>query len=1141
MHYINGAYYPISIIMKYISLLCVALLISASSNPISAQIQPTGCPTYSYWNGQPVNDGSQITAVTGVGPYSCCTAYAPEGTYLYFDGSEYINNELPDDPNCLLGTAAGQDSSWNDSYGLKGRGTIVNPTNIFLDMKVFETRFSTTLGFLQDFEEPEFVFGGGKFRFHSFYIDNGTTVRVTNNTQIEIKGQLKINSGQLIIEPGSSVKLLANSNETAATHLYNGGSIEGEITKQIFYKRKSTTDVNTTTGEEIYSRFNFNPGLYNVDMDQVARSFQNALDIEYVDGSTDKPTVQIGAWVNDTIYEDYSFFADQKYLSPSSSLELPDFEYPVSLGSNTYNTFEDTAYNNSGINWYRFTPNEGAAVLPLYTNTDNTQDDFFNDPQFLGYSSSGLVSDFSNISKTNPSFMGPWIVSVYNANPNITEFVIEVVGNQVTSAQSVFNIKNIASSTIPTTLSVSDAPLTFTYQVSTGEYPPFLPLAPLDYTLLVTPADTSDQGVITPADTIPFGGLYTQDYGVKNYSAGWYRYVPMTGLNFYPNTTGNYMLTERLGLAYHYAAPYSEHAFYDTRLLVPEMKEREYSFHTFSSNGSTINATIADHSSSARLPIIANFLAIEDPVTDVAPATDVLVDIYNIPDIPVYTGIGDTIHPYDSWALNLNNPMNYFQYLGQDIFMSTGFTQVDKTWLDGGPASNQWTAPIVNDYAGSNPINTYDLSEVQKIDDKISQLSFKNGREPNYDIEYNVIKDAAYWEEQNKFSLLTLHGVTSANDTIRLSAIPVAWGEQYGMNYYVGDSANINSDLFLYGVDRFETSIGVDPGFHFINKSPKAVNRMAGAHSRDYAIALDTLYLIFNSEMYEAPVGEEFVSFYIDNPITQDPFFDGQFAWHYTFQNPAWPNFVLNNSVQTLNTINYTEAVPTSGNPEQFKGDIVTFTSNPIAGDFNGDGQVTTSDLLVLLGYFGGEDQGNLGIFGGDFNGDGSITTSDLLSFLSFFGQTLEDWVGLSGESPVSINERRIKHLLADRNNDHYPYDVSLYPGWDSQQLAWYSGLNKANVTVFVTDNYGWVVYKNNLGEIPTGIRLQNKFPSTQEILDSGIGTGLTAYPEGYNIRLLFPRQTVPGFTDPIDVICLGCKDPDTPINLQVNPVFTVN
>ena len=121
MHYINGAYYPISIIMKYISLLCVALLISASSNPISAQIQPTGCPTYSYWNGQPVNDGSQITAVTGVGPYSCCTAYAPESTYLYFDGSEYINNELPDDPNCLLGTAACQDSSWNDSYGLKGR------------------------------------------------------------------------------------------------------------------------------------------------------------------------------------------------------------------------------------------------------------------------------------------------------------------------------------------------------------------------------------------------------------------------------------------------------------------------------------------------------------------------------------------------------------------------------------------------------------------------------------------------------------------------------------------------------------------------------------------------------------------------------------------------------------------------------------------------------------------------------------------------------------------------------------------------------------------------------------------------------------------------------------------------------------
>jgi len=470
--------------------------------------------------------------------------------------------------------------------------------------------------------------------------------------------------------------------------------------------------------------------------------------------------------------------------------------------------------------------------------------------------------------------------------------------------------------------------------------------------------------------------------------------------------------------------------------------------------------------------------------------------------------------------------------------MNTGFTQVEKTWLDGGPGNSQWTSPIVNQYAGKNAIKSYDLSEVQKIDDAISIMSFKNGREPNYNIENNIVKDVAYWEEQNQFTLLTLNGITSANDTVRLSAIPIGWGEQYGMNYYVGDSANINSDLFLYGIDRFETSIGVDPGFHFINKSPKSVNRMVGAHARDYTLALDTLFLIFNSEMYDAPTGEEFVSFYIDNPITQNPFFDGVHAWHYSFQNPTWSQ-TLDNSIQTLTTVNYTEAVPTSGNPEQFKGDIIRFISNPIAGDFNGDGIVTTSDLLVLLGTYGNDT--DVGVFAGDFNNDGVVSTSDLLSFLGFFGQTLDDWVGLSGESPVTINEKRIKHLFKNRDNDHYPYDILLYPGWNSQQLAWLSNINKKNVNVVVTDNYGWIVYKNNLSEIPTGIKLQNKFPSTQEIIESNIGTGLAAYPEGYHIRLFFPEQPVPGFANPIDKICLGCKDPDNPVNLQTNPIFTVN
>jgi hypothetical protein len=62
-------------------------------------------------------------------------------------------------------------------------------------------------------------------------------------------------------------------------------------------------------------------------------------------------------------------------------------------------------------------------------------------------------------------------------------------------------------------------------------------------------------------------------------------------------------------------------------------------------------------------------------------------------------------------------------------------------------------------------------------------------------------------------------------------------------------------------------------------------------------------------------------------------------------------------------------------------GAVYVFTRDPCPADFNGDGVVNASDLLILLGWWGtaGPD--------GDVDGDGDVETSDLLALLAAWGE----------------------------------------------------------------------------------------------------------------------------------------------------------
>jgi Ca2+-binding EF-hand superfamily protein len=55
----------------------------------------------------------------------------------------------------------------------------------------------------------------------------------------------------------------------------------------------------------------------------------------------------------------------------------------------------------------------------------------------------------------------------------------------------------------------------------------------------------------------------------------------------------------------------------------------------------------------------------------------------------------------------------------------------------------------------------------------------------------------------------------------------------------------------------------------------------------------------------------------------------------------------------------------------------------PCPGDWNNDGIVSISDMLLVLSEFGCAESCNY-----DMNGNGSVTTTDILQMLSLFGST---------------------------------------------------------------------------------------------------------------------------------------------------------
>lgn len=76
--------------------------------------------------------------------------------------------------------------------------------------------------------------------------------------------------------------------------------------------------------------------------------------------------------------------------------------------------------------------------------------------------------------------------------------------------------------------------------------------------------------------------------------------------------------------------------------------------------------------------------------------------------------------------------------------------------------------------------------------------------------------------------------------------------------------------------------------------------------------------------------------------------------------------------------------------------------SGPCGWDLNGDGLISTNDLLYILAVFGRQIADDSSIRVADGNGDGLINTQDLLGLLASFGRTCEDLTAPPPPPPVT-------------------------------------------------------------------------------------------------------------------------------------------
>lgn len=1109
----------------------LTILVTVISTLAIAQPPTPGFCDPSTWDGtgEPTPDSYA---------FQCYTFSSPQGKYNYYAP---FNND-PEVCTISIDPLEMAELNWDNIYGLKGKyGIRLAPwlQDSTLSAQVFETYwniFNNWNGQFQTIDDPVFHFYEGNYKFNKFFVAAGTTVIIHEGANVEVVSELKMEYSSFLNVEGS-LKLSGTGGNPCITNV--DGTINGVITKTVpFHFDNVYDDINN-----VEVRFPFLPGLYDVDLNQVALDVQAACAVPMELGM-DIPDVQISWWHNgETELDNMYGFAVKQHTYHGSPFYIPDealvghLADPYQLSPNGFikidsdgDGVQDDLYATTSKSGMYYNWDEGVSVIPVYTedsyyatNLTELRDSWMAAGDIIEFTNPAVLTttDLGSITRTPQHYNRPFVIGIKDVNPAVTDFSIDIQGRFDETSKS-FLLRNKAFTGFANEVNYPGATATYL------EYPS-------DYSNFYENTSNLNPPLDLLWDTWPYhvGGLGDSDL----------RGLDMSGFSIINNTTGNFLNTNLMLLdIYYQSGGNSQLGLYDATPLMAYQNDR-----VFSPLSSNLIDTIllSENQSNYALPRPIFNLMIFDEQAPAYPGLEA-VDILGIPGMEVMGALGDSLRPDDFVALNLQNPVDPSELNGVGFTTHTNQYEYPAEWyhINGQPVAGGFS-PFDTVYADEPTPFPYEMQGQSYRNNKVNLKSLTTGRTPtgagNVD-PYQGVTFADYSIEElnsfNEFTLIRLAAITTDDDTLTLSVLPISVNPQYSHE----------------GLDVIETTLAPDPAFYFESPLDNHIAARAwGGYARGLGDPLDTITAVFNAGNLEFDlVGLNIAKYILDSPVTQQSNcgllnkrlmaqIDGTTAigsveaanWELEL-NPAWLEIPL---------------PPGSLFPhERLTGVRINFFYSPLGGDVNLDGCVSASDLLVLLGFFG-EDLPP-GAPPVDLNCDGQVTTSDLLILLSSFGLCLDD-VTSEAEAPELQTERG--QFYSDARETTFPaFDIiDDYDGFTATQRAYLQSVN-VPADIYVFDDMGFLLGYSR--SIPVGpyftdepklqVKLRDGLPDSDELLTTTavFNSGIPDYDTpAYRIHVVFDQKiNMPGFSHPMLDMCLGCTEiPNNPFNTR--PQFIAN
>lgn len=1137
---------------------CVALLLTTSA--VSQPSNPffITCTETPDWSGLGIPDEDDYWTIAGL---VCPTLATEEGKYAYWGEEPPFGTET---------TIPSGTTFADDIYGFKGHGGIGNSSNNpALKATVFETQMQLLENVLQTPSNPEFTFRTGKFEFDFVVADFATTITIAEGATVTINhGLVLMQNSTINVEEGGTLILSADP-EIGSTCIIDdrGGSITGRIQRQLHYTLPNfevdgVWEAGSTSEELFAASFTLASGLVEVNMHQLAQMIQDTVGFAYLDGSVERPTVQISSWGHrEDFAEEFPYLANNAYMNMESwenyiqefdeifeieethtDNQFGSYYYwggPVALDGGSYITVvtDEEPWKQkriSTIGKYGFDKHSGIGTMPLYKNNEGTLADLFSNEQLLRLASgaTGGTDEYQATVATTSDQRG-WLI-------HLTEIPLDVIANSSETAL-IFTVEGVYPGDQPQVLQNTNRLIQDSkeHDPSDGIF-----------------QDTLYDNFVDASGFFPIE-LYTEEdflegvqYAEISYlnpndeGNGAYHFIDMTGFNLIRNNTNNFVPFSDIAAQITNQAPYSQLAFYDVSGLATSYNTRTVEEIDIIEHNDVGEAHSLYHQYRLLdLPMISNLMRI--PATsntgtffvDVLNYTEVDVDGEDLAPIGASSAY---LKPGQVVGFNFHDPYSATRYDLDEITVDLGQIDAPVTYKNmGGVEITDIPLEFNGVMYNAAELIEQDFYWSENDNESYMRTTNENGV---VSAERNTINKPIFGieelDDQNIVTLLELHG-ENEEGAFLLATIPLAFNPLF-------NGSEVNS---------FQSSAGVHPGFHLINPNPdKSASTAVGAFGRGTDTNVDSLRLFFNPAFF---AGEyESMSMRVQVAQTPNPAWNHPWHWRLATAEYTMPEYALHSTDRLdleiwdgdliyphddfyggFNVGLDSEYEWTTNGGEDIS--IFTLYSCWNPADVTFDGCVFISDIIELLAVYSlnNNDAGYDVMF--DINADGVIGNADLLYFLGVLNScwldegTPDQFTEI--ESPLITNGKtqRLKDMVEFRNvaRTHSPYNIWTDYAWPDQQVKTIlqNKLTISNYDVYVADEFGWVHHGQPLGD--GTINLPSRVPTNAELQAVTPDLG-TAFPTGLRIYLkCHEKLSLNGYPAETNMFCLGCSTTEVPGN----------